>query len=244
MNPKVLPERPDERDVRLLAHRPLVKRIAARMLSRLPAHVEMDELVQAGMIGLHEALQRFEEGHGATFDTYASRRIEGSMIDSLRAADALSRHVRQQQREIRAAVQRLEHRLGRAPRAKEVANALGWPLEVFYKAMLDIGAAPMRLEDVALEPPDDAGRALADAPQAIVDDQGDPQKLLQRRQRHEALARAFDQLDPQSLQVMEMIYARELDLAEIGAHLGLSPSRISQIHQGAVATLRRRMRDW
>jgi RNA polymerase sigma factor for flagellar operon FliA len=230
--------------VRLLAHRPLVTRIAARLLSRLPANVEMDELVQAGMIGLNEALQRFEEGRGASFDTYASRRIEGSMLDSLRAADELSRHVRQQQREIRAAVQVLEHRLGRAPRAREVANELGWSLDVFYRAMLDIGAAPMRLEDNALDVSDDAVSKALEPMAAAPDDEGDPQQVLQRRQRHEALASAFDKLDPQELRVMELIYARELDLAEIGTLMGLSASRISQIHQATVAKLRLRMRDW
>ena len=87
LNPKVLPPDAHERTVRLLEHRPLVRRIANRMMSRLPASVEMDELMQAGMIGLDEAISRFEEGRGATFDTYASRRIEGSMLDALRAND-------------------------------------------------------------------------------------------------------------------------------------------------------------
>jgi RNA polymerase sigma factor for flagellar operon FliA len=245
LNPNVLPPDPDERNVRLLAHRPLVRRIASRMLSRLPANVAMDELVQAGMIGLNEALTRFEEGRGATFDTYASRRIEGSMLDSLRSSDELSRHVRSQQRQIRAAVQALEHRLGRAPRAKEVSNELGWTLEVFYRAMLDAGAAPTRLEDEALEPPsDDSSPNGHDAAHAAVDEHADPQRVLQRRQRHEALAQAFDALEPQERAVMDMIYGRELDLAEIGTALGVSASRISQIHQATVAKLRVRMRDW
>jgi len=245
LNPKVLPPDPDDRNVRLLAHRPLVQRIAGRMLARMPANVAMDELVQAGMIGLNEALSRFEEGRGATFDTYASRRIEGSMLDSLRAGDELSRHVRSQQRQIRAAVQALEHRLGRAPRAKEVANELGWTLEVFYRAMLDAGAAPTRLEDEALEPSSEDPAVGTGEPDALaVDEHADPQRVLQRQQRHEALAKAFDALEPQEHQVMQMIYARELDLAEIGTLLGLSPSRISQIHQATVAKLRIRMRDW
>jgi len=244
LNPNVLPPDPDDRNVRLLAHRPLVRRIANRMLSRLPANVAMDELVQAGMIGLNEALTRFQEGRGATFDTYASRRIEGSMLDSLRSADELSRHVRNQQRQIRAAVQALEHRLGRAPRAKEVSNELGWTIEVFYRAMLDAGAAPTRLEDEALEPPSDDGQLDGDAHQLATDEYADPQRVLQRQQRHEALARAFDALDPQERAVMDMIYVHELDLTEIGEALGVSASRVSQIHQATVAKLRVRMRDW
>ena len=215
------------------------------MLSRLPANVAMDELVQAGMIGLNEALTRFEEGRGASFDTYASRRIEGSMLDSLRSSDELSRQVRSQQRQIRAAVQALEHRLGRAPRAKEVANELGWTLDVFYRAMVEAGAAPTRLEDEALEPPsDEHSQHDRDPAQFAIDEHADPQRMLQRQQRHEALARAFDALDPQERAVMDMIYGRELDLAEIGEVLGVSASRISQIHQAPVAKLRVRMRDW
>lgn len=215
------------------------------MLSRLPANVAMDELVQAGMIGLNEALTRFEEGRGASFDTYASRRIEGSMLDSLRSSDELSRQVRSQQRQIRAAVQALEHRLGRAPRAKEVANELGWTLDVFYRAMVEAGAAPTRLEDEALEPPsDEHSQHDRDPAQFAIDEHADPQRMLQRQQRHEALARAFDALDPQERAVMDMIYGRELDLAEIGEVLGVSASRISQIHQATVAKLRVRMRDW
>ena len=246
LNPKVLPPDAHERNVRLLEHRPLVRRIANRMLSRLPASVEIDDLMQAGMIGLDEAISRFEDGRGASFDTYASRRIEGSMLDALRANDELSRHVRRQQRQIRAAVQGLEHRLGRSPRAKEVANELGWTLDTFYRAMVEAGAAPTRLEDEALEPAADdvaAGQGQGTASFAI-DELADPQRLLQRQQRHEALTRAFEALLPQERAVMEMIYVRELDLAEVGATLGVSASRASQIHQATVAKLRLRMREW
>lgn len=242
MNPKVLPPDPHERNVRLLAHRPLVRKIASRLMSRMPASVALDELLQAGMIGLDDALTRFEEGRGASFDTYASRRIEGSMLDSLRASDELSRQVRRQQREIRATVHSLEHRLGRAPRAKEVADALGWTLDVFYRAMLDAGAAPTRLEDEALEPAADAGHT--EAGHLVADEHADPQRLFQRQQRREALSKAFEDLNPQERSVMEMIYAQELDLAEIGTLMGVSASRISQIHQATVAKLRIRMRDW
>jgi RNA polymerase sigma factor FliA len=245
LNPKVLPSDPDDRDVRLLAHRPLVGRIANRMYGKLPASVAMDDLMQAGMIGLNEALSRFEEGRGASFDTYASRRIEGSMLDALRASDELSRHVRSQQRLVRAAVQALEHRLGRAPRAKEVAVELGWTLDAFYRTMLEAGAAPTRLEDEMLEPRSEDRHADQALPTtAFIDEHADPQRVLQRQQRHDALAKAFDALEPQEHQVMEMIYARELDLAEIGSLMGVSASRVSQIHQATVAKLRIRMRDW
>ena len=111
-----------ERSAQLIAHKALVRRIASRMRARLPASVTMEELEQAGLIGLNDAFARFEEGRGASFETYAARRIEGAMLDALRASDTLSRDTRARLRQVHGVVQRLEHRLHRTPRAKEVAN--------------------------------------------------------------------------------------------------------------------------
>jgi RNA polymerase sigma factor for flagellar operon FliA len=248
MNPSVLPSAPCERSIRLLEHRPLVRQIANRLRSRMPASVGMDELVQAGMIGLNEALTRFEEGRGASFGTYASRRIEGSMLDALRASDEMSRDARARQRQIRTAVQALEHRLGRAPRAKEVALELGWTLEDFYKVMVEAGAAPTRLEDEALEWTEDEASSRADRDDdsagAAIDEHADPQRVMQMRQRHAALAKAVEGLDERERRVMEMIYANEMTLAEIGAELGVTASRVSRIHEAIVSKLRLRMRAW
>ena len=116
---------PVDRSKQLLEHRALVRRLASRMLARLPANVTMAELEQAGLIGLNEAFARFDHGRGASFETYASRRIEGAMLDALRATDTLSRDSRSRLRQVQQAVQRLEHELHRPPRAKEVANELG-----------------------------------------------------------------------------------------------------------------------
>lgn len=122
------------RSAEIATYLPLVKKIAGRLRARLTANVHRNELIQAGMIGLNDALTRFEERTGSTFECYAARRIEGAMLDSLRSDDALSRQARSSVREIGAAVKRLEHRLGRAPRAKEVANELGWPWIDFMPA--------------------------------------------------------------------------------------------------------------
>mgnify|MGYP003579046341 CR=1 FL=1 len=112
------PNRPPtcERSAKLREHQALVRRIARRLRARVPASVDMDDLVQAGMIGLNDAMSRFQDNRGATFHTYASRRIAGAMLDALRHIDTLSREARARQREVRDAVQRVEHRLGRAPR--------------------------------------------------------------------------------------------------------------------------------
>ena len=249
VNPNVLPVDPNERNVRLLEHRPLVRSIAGRMRSRLPANVEMDELVQAGMIGLNEAISRFEEGRGASFGTYAARRIEGAMLDTLRANDSLSRDVRSKLRQVQAASQGLEHRLGRTPRAKEVATELGWTLDAFYNCMLHAGAGPTRFPDEPLEGTwDQVSAAEASAEEhtdgGALDEHADPQRLAQRSQRQVALAEAFAQLDERERTVMEMIYDRELGLAEIGEALGVSASRISKMHEAIVGKLRLRLRNW
>ncbi|HET9645950.1 MAG TPA: RNA polymerase sigma factor FliA [Burkholderiaceae bacterium] len=235
---------PCRRSAELKHYRPLVKQIAGRIRARLPAHVAMDELEQAGLIGLNEALSRYEEGRGSTFETYAARRIEGSMLDALRANDTLSRDARHRLREVRTVVQRLEHELGRTPRAKEVANALGWPLEKFHRCMLESGASGMRAGDVELEGVEDAVQDGDDELHSVVDEHADPLKTVQQRQRHAALSAAFDALEAAERYVMESIYQKGLPLRDIGKVLGVSESRVSQMSAEIVAKLRRRLKDW
>jgi RNA polymerase sigma factor for flagellar operon FliA len=231
-----------------MAHKPLVRRIAGKLRSRLPANVEMDELMQAGLIGLNEALTRFEEGRGSNFETYAARRIEGAMLDALRATDTLSRDARARLREVRTAVQKLEHRLGRSPRAKEVANELGWSLDKFHDCMVEAGAGAMRAGDVELEHAEDgffgSHGASDDEEHVTVDEHADPLRALQQRQRHAALNAAFDALEEVERFVMESIYDRDMGLREIGETLGVSESRVSQMSAEIVAKLRKRLREW
>ena len=238
--------RPCERSAVLLGHRPLVRRIASRLRHRMPAHVDADELEQAGMIGLHEAIARFEDNRGASFATYAARRIQGAMLDALRNCDELSRDTRSRLNLVRAAVQRLEHRLGRTPRAKEVSKELGWTLEAFHRCMADAGAGTVRHGDMALEPEgaDSAGSDEFGEPHTAVDEHADPLYLLQCRERHFALRAAFEALDPRDRFVMEMIYDRGLPLREIGQSLGVSESRVSQLHEAVVGKLRQQLREW
>ncbi|HEY2929136.1 sigma-70 family RNA polymerase sigma factor [Piscinibacter sp.] len=230
------------RSARLLAHRPLVSRIARRISGRLPANVEMDDLIQAGMIGLDAALTHFEEGRGASFDTYAARRIEGAMLDTLRATDTLSRDLRANVRLVRSAVQRLEHALGRAPRAKEVANELGWTLQAFHDCMVAAGASGARCGDEQLEAGDD--ESADDEALSAIDAHADPVRSLEQRQRHAALHSAFDALEERERRLMEMIYDRGISHRDAGAALGVSPSRVTQMHEEIVVKLRRRLRDW
>ncbi len=237
----------DERSAQLIAYKTLVRRIASRLRTRLPANVTMDELEQAGLIGLNEAFTRFEEGRGATFETYAARRIEGAMLDALRATDTLSRDTRARLRQVRTAVQRLEHRLHRTPRAKEVANELGWELKKFHDLMVEAGAGGSRHEDEELEHGEEAFAAWAaygDDESQQVDELADPLRGLQARQRHEALNAAFDALEERERYIMEQLYTREASMSEVAETLGLSTARVSQINNEIVAKLKRRLRDW
>ena len=227
------------RSAQLQAHQPLVRRIAGRLRSRLPDHVDMDELLQAGLIGLDDAITRYADDRGASFETYAARRIEGAMLDALRSQDSLSRDARGRQRQIRAAVQRLEHALGRAPRAGEVADALGWTLAALHRSLAEAGAGGLREGDAALDDAED-GAGAGDAPESL-DETADPLGQLQRQQRRLALHRAFDALEVRERAIMEMIYDRDLTLQQVGSELGVSTARAWQLHEAIVGKLRQRL---
>lgn len=235
-----------KRSVDLLAHKPLVRQIAHRIRARLPASVGMDELEQAGLMGLNEALTRFEEGRGSSFETYAARRIEGSMLDALRAMDTLSRDARSRLREVSVAVQRLEHKLGRTPRAKEVANELEWPLDKFHQCMVEAGAGGTRSGEADLENIEDNSSIWASLndEDTAIDEHADPLRALQLRQRHAALNAAFDALEEAERFVLESIYKNGATLRDVGETLGVSESRVSRMTTEIVAKLKLRLRDW
>jgi RNA polymerase sigma factor for flagellar operon FliA len=235
-----------KRSADLALHRPLVKQIAHRIRQRLPPNVGIDELEQAGLLGLNQALSRFEEGRGSTFETYAARRIEGSMLDTLRELDTVSRDNRARLRRVRDAVQLLEHRLGRPPRAKEVANELDWSLDEFHRCMVGAGAASVRTGDEELENHDDDSAiwGQGDHEHATIDEHADPLHALEQRRRHAALNAAFDALEEAERYVLESIYKHDLTLRDIGQTLGVSESRVSRMASEIVAKLRKRLREW
>lgn len=231
----------------LRPHLPLVRRIAHRLHARLPTDVQLDDLVQAGLLGLDEALGRFDEQAGVPFRFYAARRIEGAMLDALRQSDTLTRQARRHLGQIRDAVQKLEHELGRTPRAKEVANALGWTLQAFHDRMVEGGAAGCRAGDRYLEAIDAAavdGDEAQPAGQETIDEHADPLTALQHRQRQAALAAAVDVLDERERFLVGKLYVEGLNMTQTAALLGLTPTRISQMNTAVLEKLRRRLRDW
>ncbi|MEP7062195.1 MAG: RNA polymerase sigma factor FliA [Betaproteobacteria bacterium] len=218
---------------------PLVRRLAHHLAARLPASVELDDIIQAGMIGLMDAASRYEEGHGTQFETFASQRIKGAMLDELRQNDWMPRSVRKTLRQIEKAIARLEQRHARAPKEEEIARELGISLADYQS---QLGAA--RGMELVLF--DDLGRADDDDYLArhVPDNRENPSARLEDRQFREALMRGIDALPEREKLLLSLYYEQELNFKEIAAVLEVSESRVCQLHGQAVARLRARMKDW
>lgn len=224
------------RDELVTRHAPLVKRIAYHLLSRLPASVEVDDLIQAGMIGLLEAASNFRAGQGAGFETYASIRIRGAMIDQMRQGAWAPRSVSRQLRELAAAVNCVESRLGREAQAAEIAEEMGIDINDYYDLLSDTAAVRL----VSLEQASDSGMEFSDE-----DDSADtPLRELEDEGLQRALATQIEALPEREKLVMALYYDQGLNLKEIGEVLEVSESRVCQIHSQAVLRLKGRLGDW
>ncbi|MBI4995870.1 MAG: RNA polymerase sigma factor FliA [Rhodocyclales bacterium] len=224
---------PDKEDL-VRQHAQLVKRLAFQLMAKLPASVQADDLIQNGMIGLLDALGRFEEGMGAQFETYAAQRIRGAMLDGLRDNDWVPRGVRREMRRVEEAIHKLEHEHGRPPSEGELALALGLALGDYQKLLQEArGHQLIYLEDLASEQEESyldrncAGPALAD-----------PAALLEDIDTRRALVAGIEALPEREKTVMALYYDEELNLKEIGEVLGVTESRVCQLHGQAVARLR------
>lgn len=218
---------------------PLVKRIAYHLMVRMPASVLVDDLIQAGMVGLLEAAQKFDASKGASFETYAGIRIRGAIMDETRRGDWVPRSVHRNARRIADASRELEAQLGREAGEKELADHLQVSLEE-YRAML-ADTAHSRLfsyEESASD--DDAGQPEASASMGLRP----PSDATERDALKQSLARAITQLPEREQLVLSLYYDEELNLKEIGQILGVSESRVSQIHSQAAARLRAKLADW
>ncbi len=224
---------------RLTQYAPLVRRLAHQMKARLPDNVEVDDLVQAGMMGLFDALQRYEE-QGNQFETYAIQRIRGAMLDELRGADWLPRSVRQNMRKVEAAMAKLQQKLQRPPSESEIARALGMSLDDFHQMLAD-GAGHQLVYYEDFHDSEDHEHFLDR--HAMADDAGDPLAQLSDSGFRSALVEAIGNLPEREQQLMAMLYQEEMNLAEIGAVLGVSASRVCQLHSQAIARLRTTLRE-
>jgi RNA polymerase sigma factor for flagellar operon FliA len=222
----------------LTEHMPLVKRLAHHMKAKLPPSVEVDDLIQAGMIGLLDAITRYEETHGAQFETYAVLRIRGAMLDELRNSDWLPRSMRQNMRKIEAAMSALQQKLGHPPSESEVAKSLKLSLADYQDMLSDGGGHQL----VYYEDFHDGEGNDSFLDRYAVDD-ADPLRSLMDGDFRQAVIDAIDGLPPREKILMGLYYEEELNLKEIGAVMGVSESRVSQLHTQAVARLRATLRE-
>lgn len=231
------------RDRLILAYSPLVKYVAGRMSSGLPAHIEEGDLVSYGLLGLIGALERFDPSRNIKFETYAVSRIKGSIIDELRALDWVPRSVRSWARKVEAAVTRLENRLSRAPTDEEIAAELGIDPDEFQDVLNQISCASI----VALDEFWDSSGASQDKVNLIDTledaDAPDPSRAYRIQAVKETLAEAIERLPERERIVIGLYYYEGLTLKEIGEILGVTESRVSQLHTKAVLRLRGRIKE-
>lgn len=218
-------------DELIRTHGDLVRRIAYHLCAKLPPSVEVDDLIQAGMIGLLEAANQFKSGRGATFETYAGIRIRGAMLDSLRRLDWTPRSVHRRAREVADAIREIESTTGAEAPATAIATKLGVSIDEYHQIVQDSTMSYVSsLEDIEGNDP--------------ADEQVDPLRSLVDSGFRAALASAIDGLPEREKLVMSLYYQDELNLKEIGLVLGVTESRVSQLHGQALSRLKARLADW
>lgn len=228
-----------DRNHLLEKHVQLVKKLAHQMKAKLPPSVEVDDLVQAGMIGLLDAVNRYEETHGAQFETYAVQRIRGAMLDELRSSDWLPRSIRQNMRKIETAMNKAQQRLGRSPKEAEIAKEMDISLTE-YQDLLNEGSGHQLVYYEDFHDKDGNDHFLD---RYCVDESSDPLRSLMNGGFREAVIHAIEALPEREKILMGLYYEQEMNLKEIGAVMGVSESRVCQLHSQAIARMRARLKD-
>jgi len=229
---------PDQESV-LLEHLPIVRYLARRIHERLPRHVELEDLVSAGVMGLMDAFAKFDSTKKVQFRSYAQFRIRGAILDSLRTLDWSPRELRRKGRAVEEAVRSLTARTGHAPEESEIAAEIGMSLEEYQQLLGELKG--LEIGSLHLERNEDSG----DEELAYVPGRPDEDPLFRclRSELEEHLAEAIDHLPERERLVMTLYYYEELTMREIGLALGVVESRVSQIHSSAVVHLRAALKD-
>ena len=218
---------------------PLVKRIAYHLLARLPANVQVDDLIQAGMLGLLEASKKYDASKGASFETFAGIRIRGSMLDEVRKGDWAPRSVHRNSRMVSDAIRKIEARTGRDAKDQEVAAELQLSLEDYYGILGDTLGSRLFSFDDLLQDGEQGGLQ-----EDVNSHHPGPSRELEDERFQSALADAIGNLPERERLVLSLYYDEELNLKEIGEVLGVSESRVSQLHSQCAARLRARLSEW
>jgi len=229
---------PGLRDELILQYAPLVKYVVGRMSIGLPGGVSPEDLLSYGTIGLVQAVDRFDPGVGVKFETYAIRRIRGSIVDAIRSLQPLSRDSYRRIREVENAHDDLAQRLGRVPDEHEIAGHLGWTVEAVRSAQVEGSVSFTSIEASPTDDSDERAEYGAILSQLADADSGDVANMVERRELLGVLTHAIEELPDRDRLVINLYYYEELTLKEISEVLGVSTSRVSQLHAGAVFRLR------
>jgi RNA polymerase sigma factor FliA len=231
-----------ERDALILEHIPQIKYIAQRISTKLPSHVELNDLVSAGTLGLLDAIEKFDPSRGVKFKTYAELRIKGAILDSLRNLDWAPRSLRKKSKDLERVYRELEQRLGRPATDKEVCETMEITLEEFYELVDQIKGLNLgSFHELSSQDDDKNGgeqlvKYVPDAPQL------DPFFVFHKSEIRGILSTAIDTLPKKERLVVSLYYFDELTMKEIGKVLGVNESRVSQLHTKAMLRLRTKLR--
>lgn len=227
-----------QQDAMVTRHAPMVRRLALRLLARLPASVELDDLIQAGMMGLLDAVKRYREVPTAQFETYATQRVRGAMLDELRSNDWIPRGVRERSRRIEQAIHVLGNRLARAPTDTEIAQEMGIALSEYHTLLQEShGSQLLYLDDLGSDPE----RLLnheSDSDPIHVQETDDPLAALMAKGLRGALTAAIEQLPEREKLLLSLYYEQGLNLKEIGLVLNVGEARVCQLRSQAISRLR------
>ncbi len=226
----------ENREEVIKQYSPMIKYVANRIAMRLPPHIEMDDLVSVGVLGLIDAITKYDPTRGAKFKTYAEFRVRGAILDELRSMDWVPRSVRQKASNIDSVVQKLQSKLGRPPEDEEVAGEMGISLDQFFDTLNETKSMPvLSLEGLGIAKETGEQQSLLDCLAGKGDT--DPQTQIRLNELKEIIAQAIDTLPEQARLMISLYYYEELTMKEIGAVLDVTESRVSQIHSKAVFKL-------
>ena len=231
----------ENREEVIIRYSPMIKYVANRIAMRLPPHIEVDDLISVGVLGLMDAISKYDSSRGAKFKTYAEFRVRGAILDELRAMDWVPRSIRQKASSVDKVVQSLQVKLSRSPEDEEVAKEMGVSLEQFHATLNETKSIPVfSLDDLGIAKDSGEQQSLLDCLAGKAD--ADPQTQIRLTELKEIIAKAIDTLPEKERLMVSLYYYEELTMKEIGAVLEITESRVSQIHSKAVYRLRTKLK--